>query len=595
MIACVRSDTFFGTDRGWCMIKYILKYWYFAVLASLFMVFEVLVDLYQPRMMARIVDEGILGLGSGGVPQQDIIISTGIWMLVIVLAGCLCGILSGVFTNLFSQNYSNDVRKLCFKKILGFSFTQNDRFSVGSLITRTTGDITQVQNMWAQIIRGSVRCGMFFVAGSIALVSLTSDFGMVILVALPLILLEVILVFWKTGPLFDRLQQSIDVMNTRVQESVKGLRVVKAYVQEEKESREFSEANRRQTDIQFRVLLIIASMHPVMNIILNLAVAAVIHLGAVRVQAGEMAPGNIMAAVTYLSQILNGMMMLVMIFQSITRGLASEKRIREVIRETPAVKDGNLVAGDSSGRIVFHNVRFRYPEQQADVLSDISLTVNPGETLAVIGATGSGKSSLINLIPRFYDATDGYVEVDGKDVREYTLESLRSRVSVVLQKSELFGGTIRENIAMGSPDAGNENIARAVRTAQAEDFILRQPKGYDTPVVQGGMSLSGGQRQRIAIARALVRKSEILILDDSTSALDFKTESKLMDALKKDYAGVTKIIVALRIASIRNADRIAVLENGRIIACDTHENLMRSCPSYIDIYTSQLKNEEEIS
>ena len=220
------------------MIRYILRYWYFGLLASLFMVFEVLVDLYQPRMMARIVDEGILGLGSGGVPQQDIIISTGIWMLVIVLAGCLCGILSGVFTNLFSQNYSNDVRKLCFKKILGFSFTQNDRFSVGSLITRTTGDITQVQNMWAQIIRGSVRCGMFFVAGSIALVSLTSDFGMVILVALPLILLEVILVFWKTGPLFDRLQQSIDVMNTRVQESVKGLRVVKAYVQEEKESRE---------------------------------------------------------------------------------------------------------------------------------------------------------------------------------------------------------------------------------------------------------------------------------------------------------------------------------------------------------------------
>lgn len=580
-------------EKGKIMIRYILRYWYFGLLASLFMVFEVLVDLYQPRMMAKIVDEGILGLGNGGVPSSDIIISTGIWMLAMVLAGCLCGILSGVFTNLFSQNYSNDVRKLCFRKILGFSFSQNDRFSVGSLITRTTGDITQMQNMWSQIIRGSVRCGMFFVAGSAALLSLSTDFGMVILVALPLILLEVIVVFWKTGPLFTRLQQSIDTMNTKVQESVKGLRVVKAFVQEDKESAAFAEANRRQTDIQFKVLLIIASMHPVMNIVLNLAVAAVIHLGAIRVQAGDMAPGTIMAAVTYLSQILNGMMMLVMIFQSVTRGLASEKRIREIIREEPGIKDGNLVAGDSSGRIVFHNVHFRYPDQQADVLDGIDLTVNPGETLAVIGATGSGKSSLVNLISRFYDATDGYVEVDGHDVREYTVEALRSKMAVVLQKAELFRGTVLDNIAMGNPHASREEIISAARTAQADDFIMRQPDGYDTAVVQGGQSLSGGQRQRIAIARALVKKAEILILDDSTSALDFKTESQLMNALDRDYEGVTKIIVALRIATVKNADRIAVLENGRITACDTHENLLKSCPAYIDIYTSQLKSEEQ--
>lgn len=574
------------------IIKHLKKYWHFALLASLFMVLEVYVDLRQPQLMASIVDEGILGLGHGGTPDIGIVTSTGIRMILIVIFGGLCGILSGVFTNLCSQNFGNDIRKSAFRRIMNFSFSQTDDFSVGSLITRTTSDVTQVQNMVAQLIRGCVRCAMFFIAGSIALVSLASDFGTVILIAMPIILLEVGFVLWRTNPLFRLLQNRLDRMNTVIQENVSGARVVKAFVQENRESERFAKSNDDLVDTQFRVLILMSYMRPVMNIVLNIATIAIIRIGGLRVQDGSIAPGTVMAAITYLSQILNGMMMLAMIFQTVTRGITSGKRLREILDAEPPIQDGTCAdAPAKGGSIEFQNVSFSYPGNDAAVLHDISLNVQAGETLAIIGETGCGKSSLINLISRFYDASSGTVKVDGINVKEYQLHELRDRIAVVLQKSELFSSTIRENIKIGNPDASDAEIEAAALAAQADDFIRQQPEGYDTPVAESGMSLSGGQRQRIAITRALVKHAEILILDDSTSALDFRTEAALQSALREQYRDITKIIIAQRISSVQNADRIAVLDNGRIAACDTHSNLLKSCKIYQDIYASQIRKE----
>lgn len=556
------------------------------------MVLEVYVDLLQPRLMARIVDEGILGLNNGGVSDLHIVTGVGLKMLLIVLCGGLCGILSGVCTNLCSQNFGNDVRKSAFRKIMSFSFSQTDRFSVGSLITRTTGDVTQVQNMVSQMIRGCVRCAMFFVAGSIALISLAADFGTVIVIALPLILLEIAFVLWKTNPLFRLLQSRLDRMNTVIQENIAGARVVKAFIQEDREIRRFAQSNDELVDTQFRVLILMSYMRPVMNIVLNLATVAIIYIGSLRVQAGAAAPGTVMAAVTYLSQILNGMMMLAMIFQTVTRGLTSSQRLREILTTESPIQDGTGAAVSAGGSVTFKNVCFSYADHGADVLHNINLSVRAGETLAVIGETGCGKSTLVNLIPRFYDAGSGTVEVDGTDVRDYPLSVLRDKIAVVLQKSELFSTTIKENIRIGNPDATDAEIRKAAATAQADGFISEQPQQYDTPVAESGMSLSGGQRQRIAISRALVKKAEILILDDSTSALDFRTEAALQKALREEFRDMTKIIIAQRISSVRNADRIAVMENGTVAACDTHDNLMQTCKIYQDIYASQLRKED---
>ncbi|MBQ1675004.1 MAG: ABC transporter ATP-binding protein, partial [Oscillospiraceae bacterium] len=520
--------------------------------------------------------------------------STGIRMLLIVLAGGCCGILSGVFTNLCAQNYGNDLRKDCFRRIMGFSYEQTDRFSTGSLVTRMTNDVTQVQNMVAQIIRGMVRCMMFFVGGSFALLRMDLSFGVIVACTIPLVLLDVGFVLWKTNPLFSLLQTLLDRVNAVVQENVAGARVVKAFVQEDTETERFESANGQLVDTQLRVLVLLSWLRPVMNIVLNLAVVAILYVGAGRVQAGAVAPGSVMAAITYISQILNGMMMLAMIFQTLTRGRASARRLREVLDTVPSIRDGGAPDGFSQapgGSIRLRHVSFSYPGTDTEVLHDVDLDVAPGTTLGIIGATASGKTTLVNLIPRFYDVTDGAVEVDGVDVRSLGLRDLRSRVSVVLQKSELFSTTIRDNIALGRRDATDEELRAAAKAAQADEFISRQPEGYDTPVAERGMSLSGGQRQRVAISRALLRRGEILIFDDATSALDLRTEAALYEALKRDYPGLTKIIVAQRVASIKDADQIAVLDRGRIVGCGTHESLLQTCPVYRDIVSSQLREE----
>ena len=566
-----------------------------ALLAAAFMIGEVYVDLYQPRMMATIVNDGILGVNNNGVSDLQLVISTGIKMLLIVILGGLFGLLSAVFTNMTGQGSGNDIRKLCFDRIMHFSFDQTDDFSAGSLITRITNDVTQVQQLIMQLIRGLVRCLMFFIGGTGALLSLDLSFGVIVACAFPLILIDIIFVVWRTNPLFTVLQESLDRVNGIIQENVTGIRVVKAFIQEKREKERFDGSNKHLVDTQFNVQMLLSFLRPVMNIVLNLAVVGIIYVGQVQVQEGSIAPGTVMAAITYISQILNGMMMLAMIFQTLSRGLASSRRLQEVIDTESEIRREDLPAeGDGTrGSVRFEGVSFVYQDNGSEVLHDIDLEIAPGETLAIIGSTGSGKSSLVSLIPRFYDAAKGRVLVDGIDVRAYEPERLRDKVTMCLQKAEFFSTTIRDNISMGRPDATDEEIRAAAAAAQADDFIQQQPEGYDTAVAERGMSLSGGQRQRIAIARALLRKGEILILDDITSALDLRTEAALYAALNRDYNDMTKIIIAQRIASVRNADRIVVLDGGTISACGTHEELLESSPVYRDICDSQLKEEDE--
>ena len=566
------------------MLKFLKKYWWIGLIGSLFMVGEVLIDLIQPKMMAQIVDEGILK------GNESLVWSVGIRMILVVFLGGCCGILSGVFVNICSQHFGNDLRKALFHRIMNFSFEQIDDFTVGSLITRTTSDVTQVQNMVSQLIRGAVRCMMFFIAGSSFLLSLNVAFSRVLMFTLPIILLEIAFVVWKSGPLFTLLQKRLDRVNSVIGENVASERVVKAFVQEKSEIEKFRQRNRDLADSRFQVQLLISWMRPVMNIVLNTATVTIIYIGGMEVAARRMEIGSLMAAITYLSQILSGMMMMAMIFQTITLGVSSSKRIKEVLASVPVIQDGK--SGDiqkRGGSIEFKNVSFTYPGHHHEVLKDISFTVAPGQTLAIIGATGSGKSTLVSLIPRFYDVTEGRVLVDGEDVKNFTLHELRDRISLVLQKSEMFSGSIAHNIMIGNPEATEDEMISAARVAQAHEFILRQPDSYDTPVAEAGMSLSGGQKQRIAISRALLRPAEILILDDSTSALDLGTESRLFKALRGDYEKMTKIIIAQRIATVMRADRIAVMDKGRIVGMGTHKELMNSCDVYREIYDSQLR------
>ena len=573
------------------MGKYIKKYWLFFILAPLFMLGEVSMDLLQPRLMADIVDEGVLGLSSGGVGDMGLVIHTGLRMIGLVLFGCFCGVMSGVFANLCSQNYGNDIRKDAFRKVMSFSFEQTDRFSTGSLITRVTNDITQVQNLVSQCIRGFVRTFLLFSGGILCMLTLDLSFGVVVACALPLIIVCVAFFIAKANPMFTILQDKLDGVNNVMQENVSGTRVVKAYVKEEYEKKRFGDANGELVGTQLDVLLLFSYMTPIMNIILNVSVVAVIKVGAIEVSAGSVSPGDVMAAITYISQILNAVMRMTMIFQTVSRGVASGRRIKEVLACEPSIADGNFM-GDTAvkGKVEFRDVSFSYSGMGGEkVIEHFSLMIKPGETLGILGATGCGKSTLVNLIPRFYDVTDGQVLVDDVDVREYTLSALRKKVAVALQKSEIFSTTIRENIAWGDPQAGEDRIRHAADVAQALEFIEGKEEGLDTQVAQGGHSLSGGQKQRVAISRAILKNAEILIFDDTTSALDLKTEAKLYTALKKEYAHMTKIIIAQRIASVKDADRIAVIENGCLVALGSHEELIESSEIYRDIYDSQLK------
>lgn len=573
------------------MLKYLKKYWLFTMLAPLFMIGEVSMDLIQPELMSHIIDDGVLGINSGGVGNLDIILGTGIRMVLLVAAGGVCGVMSGVFANLSAQQFGNDVRKDTFKRIMSFSFEQTDKFSTGSLITRVTNDITQLQNFVMQCMRGFVRTSMLFIGGIVCMIGLNIQFGLVIACALPFIVICVVYFIAKSNPKFTILQKKLDKLNNIMQENVSGSRVVKAYVKEDYETERFNKANDELVGTQLDVLLLLSYMTPVMNIILNLSVVAVIKVGGIQVMDGSATPGNVMAAITYCSQVLNAVMRMTMIFQTASRGVASQKRIMEVLNCEPAIKDG-AYDGETivKGKVEFRNVSFAYPGNEgASVIEDFNLVISPGETIGILGATGCGKTSLISLIPRFYDVTKGAVLVDDVDVRDYKLEVLRDKIAVSLQKSEIFTASIADNIAWGLPDATPDNIAAAADTAQAAQFINNRKDGMQTIVSQGGHSLSGGQRQRVAIARAVIKPAEILIFDDATSALDLKTEAELYSKLGNNKKDITKIIIAQRIASVKNADRIVVMDNGKLSDVGSHEQLMKTSSIYKDIYDSQLK------
>jgi ATP-binding cassette subfamily B protein len=517
-------------------------------------------------------------------------------MVSVVILGGIFGVMSGVFANLFSQNWSNDIRKSAFKKVMELSFQQTDTFSTGSLVTRITNDVTQLQNLATQCVRGFVRTILLFFGGIYCVSTLDMRFGIVLACAMPVVIIGVMFFIMHATPYFDILQKKLDRVNAVVQENVAGARVVKAYVKEDYEQNRFGKANDELVNTQLRVLNFFAFMSPFANIVLNIVIVLIIRIGAIEVQSGGTTPGAVMAAITYLSQIMHSVIMLAMIFQTISRGKASAARLNEVLNTEPAVADGEYTGNNNvKGKVEFKNVSFAYPQGNGEaVLKDVSLTINPGETFGILGATGCGKSSLVNLIPRFYDATSGSVLVDDVNVKDYKLSSLRDKVAVALQKSELFSTTIKENVIWGRPDATDAEIRQACDNSQASEFISLKENGYDSMVAEGGMSLSGGQKQRIAISRALLKNAEILIFDDSTSALDLKTEAKLYEALNRDYHDTTKIIIAQRIVSVKNADRIAVIDDGKIAACGSHSELMKSSDIYRDIYDSQLKSGGEL-
>lgn len=565
--------------------KYLKPYALFAVLTPLSMVGEVLGDLLQPKLMSKIVDDGVLG------QDMNLIIRTGLLMLLVLIGGGACGIAASAFGGIASQSFSRDLRVDVFKRVMGLSFEQTDKFTTGSLVTRLTADITAIQQMVDFMLRMLVRDSLLFFGGIIMMLTLNVRFGIIILCALPVEIVMMIVILKKANPYYSIVAKRLDTVNSVVQENVTGARVVKAYVREDTEEKRFDDANISLMESNLRVQTLMAILQPLLMIILNLSVVAVIVIGGWQVQAQAMKVGEVMAAITYLTQVLHGVMMMSMMFQTLAKASASANRLREVLETDPVIKSGSVSLSDKTGGTVsFKNVSFSYPETKGrPVISDLTLDIKSGESVAILGATGSGKSSLVNLIPRFYDCTAGEVLVDGINVKDCKLDELRKKVGIVLQKSELFSGTVEDNIKWGDKNATHEEVISAAQAAQADEFIQKIPAGYEGIIAEKGASLSGGQKQRLSISRAVLKKPEILILDDSTSALDLGTEAKLRAEIDRKMNGTTLIIIAQRIQSVKSCDRIAVLDHGKLCACDTHENLLKTCEVYQDIYASQVK------
>lgn len=553
------------------------------------MVGEVVIDLMQPKLMSTIVNTAV---ESGELDVvMSAILATSLKMLVLVAIGGFMGIMCCYTASRASQGFGNDLRVDAFNKVMSLALEQTDRFTTGSLVTRLTNDITMLQDLVQMILRMFIRSPIFFFGGLFMCLTLDIHFGYVVLAALPLVILVVLVMVLKAVPKFSVVQKKIDRVNSVVQENVTGARVVKAYTREPHEIARFDEANRDYQKTNLSVMILMSSIFPFLSIIVNAAVIAIIYIGGWQVQAARINIGDIMAAVQYITQVLNSIMMMSMIFQQIARGKACATRVREVMESEEVIRSGHLVEAAETGTVRFENVSFQYPGASGDyVLDHISFDVQKGETVAIIGATGSGKSSLVNLIPRFYDTVSGNVYVDGINVRDWDLHSLREKIGFVLQKSELFSGSVEENILWGRKDAPSEEVVNAARIAQADEFVSAMPDGYASYVAEKGASLSGGQKQRIAISRAVLRRPEIIIFDDSTSALDLTTEARLRQALHEEFADTTIIMIAQRIASVMHADRIAVIENGKITAFDCHDRLMETSETYRDIYESQMKS-----
>ncbi len=593
------------------IFHYLRPYTLFAVISPLLMMGEVFADLCLPKLMTVIVDCGISGggdvsssplatrvmkllFGAGTYSSMQVIVTFGVLMLLIVLVGGFFGVFCAYTAARASQGLGNDLRCDAYRRVMALSIEQTDRFTTGSLVTRMTNDISMVVDFTEMLLRMLVRAPMFFIGGFLMLLSLNVSFGTVIICALPVMALMLIFVLGRAITLYGTVQKKLDRVNSVVQENVTGARVVKAYVREEYEGERFERANRELMQTNYRVLKRMAIMTPILTVVMNTAIIAIIYIGGYQIDnvaSTGMSAGTIMAAITYVTNILQSIMMVTMMLQSVSRAMASVHRIEEVLDADPVIRSGERTEAQGEIAVSFRQVGFRYPGASGTpVLHDITLDVRRGETLAVVGATGAGKTTLVSLIPRFYDATEGEVLVDGVPIKEYELSALRSKISFVMQKSELFSGTVADNIRMGKEDASGEEIRAAAQSAQAAEFIDSLPDGYDSRIAEKGASLSGGQKQRISIARGLVRRPEILIFDDATSALDLATEARVRAALRNDLKDTTVIMIAQRIASVRDADRIAVIEDGTVTACAPHDELMKISSAYRDIYYSQMKN-----
>ncbi len=598
------------------IFRYLKPYWFLAIISPLMMMGEVMADLLLPKLMTVIVDcgiskggdvsESVIGkavmrilFGTGTYTSMQVIVTFGILMLVVVVIGGFFGVFCAYTAAKASQGLGNDLRCDAYKKVMALSIEQTDKFTTGSLVTRMTNDITLITDFFEMIMRMFVRAPMFLIGGTVMLLGLNIKFGVILLCALPFMALMLILVLTRAVPLYAAVQKKLDKVNSVVQENVSGARVIKAYVREDYENDRFRNANGELSNTNYRVLKILAVMNPVLTLIMNVSIIAIIYIGGLDIRnvAGSgMTAGTVMAAITYITQVLMSIMMVTMMFQSVSRAVSSAKRVSEVLEADPVIVGGDKDALPSDISVSFRNVSFKYPGTAGnDVLHDINIDIRRGETFAIIGATGCGKTSFVNLIPRFYDATGGEILVDGIPVKDYDLSKLRRKIGFVMQKSELFSDTIANNIRWGKDDADEKEIAEAAKTAQAEEFVNSFNSGYDTFIAEKGASLSGGQKQRMSVARAVVRKPEILILDDSTSALDLATEAKLRNSLKEKMQGTTVIMIAQRIASVREADRIAVIDGGTVRDCGTHDELMDRSDIYRDIYNSQMRNGGEIN
>jgi ATP-binding cassette subfamily B multidrug efflux pump len=570
---------------------FLAPYWVWAILAPLSMILEVAMDLMQPRLFQHIIDAGVTA------GNMTVVLQTGIWMAVVATIGLGGGVACTVFAILAGQGFGADLRGALFAKVQTLSFGNLDRLETGKLITRLTNDVTQVTEAVMMLLRVMVRVPLLMV-GSLLMAILTSpQLALLFVVLIPAVVAVLVWVINRSYPLFSGVQQRLDTLNTVMQENLAGIRVVKAFVRARHEIARFQRANERLMTQNLLAVRTTAVTMPLIMLLLNLGVVAALWIGGVQVTAGGLQIGQLVAFINYLMQSLTSLMMASMLILRLSRAEASAERIVEVLESQPEVQNrpDALATFAPQGRVVFDRVNFSYngvdgKDDPDPVLKEISFVAEAGQTVAILGATGSGKSSLIQLIPRFYDVCSGAVTIDGIDVRALDQTTLRSTIGFALQESILFTGTIRDNIRYGRPDASDEAVIAAAKIAQAHDFITRFPDGYDTLIGQRGVNLSGGQKQRIAIARAILTQPALLILDDSTSAVDVETEARLQAALADLRRGCTSFVVAQRISTVLTADKILVLDDGRVVAEGTHPELLARSPIYREIYESQMES-----
>lgn len=567
------------------LAKFLKPYRLWAILAPLLMLVEVGMDLTQPRLLQRIVDEGIA--------QQDLtlVLTTGVWMVGLAVVGWGGGVGCTIYAVLASQGFGADLRRTLFGQVQAFSFGNLDELEPGKLITRLTNDVTQVQEAVLILLRVMVRTPLLLL-GSIVMAILTSPgLALLFVVLIPVIVTGLSWIFKRLYPIFGQVQHWLDALNTVMQENLAGVRVVKAFARSNYEVERFRRANESLVDHNTRALQTVALAMPLMMTTLNIGIVGALWVGGVQVNRGGMQVGQVIAFINYLTQALMSLMMVTMLVARVSRAEASAERILEVLESKPEIenKPGVLKQFDPQGRITFENVSFRYNGADDDAtLKQLNFAAEAGQTVALLGATGSGKSSLIHLIPRFYDVTAGRVMIDGIDVREIDEAVLRRKIGIALQESVLFSGTIRDNIRYDRPEASEAEVIAAAKMAQAHDFISGFPDGYDAVVGQRGVNLSGGQKQRLAIARALLTQPDILILDDSTSAVDVETEARIQAALAGQRQRRTTFVVAQRISTVLTADKILVLDEGKIVGEGTHDELLASSSIYREIYESQM-------